>query len=375
MNKIVASDKRSTDLVLNKFSSGKLSNLRPEDMKKAIEYSIRHDIPFVGSLAFNTATEHLINEFHKRSGRYAESTVKRLKLAWKVFLDWCIDHEHESLPASASTVEAFFVDKANSHHRNSLAVFKWAIAKIHHICGCPDPMSDIFVNEQYLQLRQKKVRSMEAIKQAIPFNEDHLEAITEKLNANSDLMTRRNIALLTVGYETMLRASEVARIKISDLKWKEDGTVRIQIPYTKTNKTGKPEVTLLSYHAALEIKRYMDAANLSELNDSYLFIPLTKHNKSVKPKLNEIGDNIYTPISTKTIENVYRWASKVLGHQVNLSSHSARVGAAQDLLKKGYSLPQIQQSGRWTSPEMVTRYGSDILAEESAMAQSRRKPR
>jgi integrase len=39
-----------------------------------------------------------------------------------------------------------------------------------------------------------------------------------------------------------------------------------------------------------------------------------------------------------------------------ISGHSMRVGAAQDLLNSGASMPIIMQRGRWTKTDTVMRY-------------------
>ena len=52
-----------------------------------------------------------------------------------------------------------------------------------------------------------------------------------------------------------------------------------------------------------------------------------------------------------------------------LSGHSARVGAAQDMIAAGIELPAILQAGRWKSTAMVNRYGERLLAKRSGAAQ------
>ena len=52
-----------------------------------------------------------------------------------------------------------------------------------------------------------------------------------------------------------------------------------------------------------------------------------------------------------------------------LSGHSARVGAAQDMIAAGIELPAILQAGRWKSTAMVNRYGDRLLARRSGAAQ------
>ena len=52
-----------------------------------------------------------------------------------------------------------------------------------------------------------------------------------------------------------------------------------------------------------------------------------------------------------------------------LSGHSARVGAAQDMIAAGIELPAILHAGRWKSTAMVNRYGERLLARRSGAAQ------
>ena len=52
-----------------------------------------------------------------------------------------------------------------------------------------------------------------------------------------------------------------------------------------------------------------------------------------------------------------------------LGPHSARVGAAQDMVAAGIELPAILHAGRWKSTAMVNRYGERLLARRSGAAQ------
>ena len=40
----------------------------------------------------------------------------------------------------------------------------------------------------------------------------------------------------------------------------------------------------------------------------------------------------------------------------SISGHSMRVGAAQDLLNSGASMPMIMQRGRWSKTDTIMRY-------------------
>lgn len=51
-----------------------------------------------------------------------------------------------------------------------------------------------------------------------------------------------------------------------------------------------------------------------------------------------------------------------------ISGHSIRVGATQDLLALNIDLASVMQSGRWKSTRMPMRYGEEVLAARGGMA-------
>jgi hypothetical protein len=56
-----------------------------------------------------------------------------------------------------------------------------------------------------------------------------------------------------------------------------------------------------------------------------------------------------------------------------VSGHSTRVGAAQDLAKLDIDLAAITQAGGWTSPRMPLQYAAKINAVKSGMARAAQK--
>ena len=58
---------------------------------------------------------------------------------------------------------------------------------------------------------------------------------------------------------------------------------------------------------------------------------------------------------------VARWIKEV-------SSHSIRVGVAQDNFAADESLPAIMQAYRWRDPRTVLRYGAKLAAKSGASA-------
>ena len=353
------------------------SKLRPEHVHYAIMTARKYGATNEQAEQIQAAIAHLLEDFKKREERYADNSIRQLKTNWKRFLEWCIEHDYNALPAASETVELFLESKKSELHRNTLKGFAWAISKTHRITGCPDPMLDEVVRDKMVAILRKKVKKGERITQASPFHEHHLDKITVKWRHSPSLSLRRNLSILTTAYETMLRSHELANIKFGDLAYEGDGTAVLTIPITKSNHSGEPDTAILSREAVEIITEYLDMAQLDSSDpEAHLFVGISKHNTAFRPKKkNENNELIHKPLTTQTIEVVFNqaWAELNLGRMgiPTFTGHSARVGACQDLLREGYTILQVQQAGRWSTPAMVMRYGRGILAKEGAMALKR----
>jgi integrase len=76
------------------------------------------------------------------------------------------------------------------------------------------------------------------------------------------------------------------------------------------------------------------------------------------------GEKITEGLSAAQINRIYKRIarrSKVDKSVVkHISGHSMRVGAAQDLLRSGASLPMMMQRGRWSKADTVMRYTENV---------------
>lgn len=356
-----------------------LKELRPEHVTKAIEYTREYGASKEMMQQISTCIDHLLVEFSKRKDRYSDNTIDQLKTNWGLFVEWCADNSHNSLPATAEVLEEFLSNKSKQIHRNSIKSYIWAISKMHRITGCPDPMTDEILRDKYVGIIRSKAKKGERIRQATAFRERHLDQITEYWRKSPSLKDRRNLAVLTLGYESMLRISEIANIRFQDIEFIGDGTAILTIPITKTNHSGEPDTVLLSEIAVSILVEYIEMSKLDiTISESFVFTSLTKHNRAIKQILRtnkKTGEKDYRKLTTRQMEETFYECWEVLGLESvgisRFSGHSARVGACQDLLEDGYTVLQVQQAGRWSSPQMVLRYGRNILARESAMARKR----
>ena len=86
-----------------------------------------------------------------------------------------------------------------------------------------------------------------------------------------------------------------------------------------------------------------------------------------------VGDRLHADIIADIYKRVARWVGMPAKQVDQVSGHSVRVGATQDLLWLNIDLASIMQSGRWKSSRMPMRYGEEILAARGGMARAARE--
>jgi integrase len=327
----------------------------------------------------------LLKDFENDADDISPNTWASIVNNWRIFDEWCKKTGVNALPASVPTFINFLDDKAKMYKPNSLQVYRWAVHTMHLAAGLPSPTEAVKVKFKMKGIKAKKAASGEMTTQATAFREIHLNALDELMGASDKLIDLRDLALMTMAYETLLRESELARIEFKHIDYQSDGRAVIMIPFTKTNQSGENDTAMISSKALTILDKYMSMAGLdeSEISEKYNDEGNAQPNYIFKKllKSGKLDTNFYTPLSGYSIDKIFNKAHKLLKlHKYSLirnskpwSGHSARVGACQDLLAAGYSPLEVQQSGRWSSIDMVYRYGRVILASESAMAKARNK--
>ena len=327
----------------------------------------------------------LLKDFEDDAKNLSKNTWASIVNNWRVFDTWCTRENVNALPASVPTFLLFLDEKSKTHKANSLQVYRWAVNTMHLAAGLPSPTDALKVKLRMKSIKSQKAQDGEMIAQAEAFRESHLTALIALCKDSDKLIVLRDLALLTIAYETLLRESELARIEFKHIKYQADGRAVIIIPFTKTNQSGENDTAMISREALTILDRYIQVGSIDSLTPEQ-----DKNTKKLVPnyifkkilKSGKVDDtNSTTPLCGYSIDKIFIKAHKMLKlHNFTLirdakvwSGHSARVGACQDLLAAGYSPLAVQQAGRWSSIDMVYRYGRVILAAESAMAQARNK--
>lgn len=310
----------------------------------------------------------LLHDFELSSSDMKANTLKSLNQNWYQFCKWCTGVSIVPIPCSVDHFKKYILEHSTRVKFNTLKVYSWAVQTMHLAAGLPSPTESLTIKKMFENIESSKLTDGEFTTQASAFNEAHLEVLTQVFSQSKKLIELRDLALLTMSYESMLRESELARATFEQISFTRDGRGILLVPITKSRHSGEPDKVILSLRCLDLIDHYVTLAGIERTG--LIFRKVHKSNK--------IGLQ-NNPLSGVAIDNIFQNAFSVVSEYspglvrgcVPWSGHSARVGACQDLLAAGYSPLEVQVSGRWSSPAMVYRYGRDILAEDGAMAKFR----
>jgi integrase len=184
-------------------------------------------------------------------------------------------------------------------------------------------------------------------KQAGGINADTLEKLL--LATEDSIRGIRDRALLIVAYDTLCRRSELVSLQVKDIKVNiKDGieTSSILLRKSKTDQDSRGTWLHLTQRAHLALAEWIK--ELPE-GQEYLMVGIDRGGRI---SLSNLGSGQVNRIYKRIAMNAGLDESVVKG----ISGHSMRVGAAQDLLNSGASMPIIMRRGRWQKTDTVMRY-------------------
>jgi integrase len=178
-------------------------------------------------------------------------------------------------------------------------------------------------------------------------------------SAGEGLRADRERALLCVAYETLTRRSELVALRVPDIDFHPDGTGRALIRRGKTDAEGQGRVAYLSRETVRWLTVWLEHA---KIEDGALFRRLVGSDK--------IGGALNPGSIAPIFKRVAQWIGMPERFAAEVSGHSTKVGAAQDLAALDIDLAAITQAGGWKSTRMPLQYAEKINAARSGMARA-----
>ncbi len=287
------------------------------------------------------------------NGAFSTNTERALRSDLGIYAAWCAERGKRVLPAAPETVAAFIDAMAETRAPATVRRYAASIAKVHRETGCGKILKSPAVRLALRRMhRVKGRRQRQAHGMTGPLRERLLEA------AGDRLIDDRNRALLAVAYDAMLRRTELTSLEVSDFLEEIGGDATLLVRRSKTDGEGRGERLYLARDTVVLVRAWLERSGIQE---GRLFRSVGKGGG--------LGEGLDPSQVPRIFKGMARRAGLPAAMVQGLSGHSARVGAAQDMIAAGIELPAILQAGRWKSTAMVNRYGEQLLARRSGAAQ------
>jgi site-specific recombinase XerD len=286
-------------------------------------------------------------------GAYSANTIRSYRADLTIFEAWCERMGQSAFPASPETVASFVLAQSEIAAPATVGRRRAAIAKIHRLLKFDNPVATEEVNLATRSVFRRKSRRQH---QALGLT-NLLKAKVIKACSN-DMTGLRDRALIALGYDTLCRRSELVQLQIEDLKASQHGAATILVRRAKSDQFGDGRVCYISPSALSHLRRWLRAANL----ESGLIFRSIRGKRALS-----IGLHPYSV--SRIIKNNAAKAKLGADIVMNLSGHSMRVGAAQDMAAAGIELPAIMHAGGWKTPDIAIRYIERLDVIKSGMAQ------
>ena len=289
--------------------------------------------------------ELLERTIEKIEGAYAHSTIRAYKADFGKFIEFCEECNEGALPALPSSIANFIIELSNDK-RSSAGIRRalCGISTIHKLNRFADPTKDPDVTIEMRRMHRKLGRSSS---QAGSINADTLDKLL--LATDDSIRGIRDRALLLAAYDTLCRRSELVSLQVKDVKINikngiEASSILLRKSKTDQDSTGK--WLHLSPRAHLALLEWMKELPEGQEN---LIVGIDRGGRISCSSLN-----------SGQVNRIYKRIARDAGLDElvieGISGHSMRVGAAQDLLNSGASMPIIMQRGRWSKTDTVMRY-------------------
>jgi site-specific recombinase XerD len=274
-------------------------------------------------------------------GAYAPNTLRSYYVDAAAFVDWCEEQNIDAFPITSTTLTKYIECMKLTLRYSTIRRRISSLRRVNALLGYEDKTQ---TQEVYLAIRRLKREKFSEQRQAVGINQDLL---IKMIDAQPETLTGiRNRALLSVGYDFLSRRSELVGLKTTDIQFTNDGALKGTIRKSKTDQYGRGRLVFGSERSAKLVRKWL-RQKPKEIQPIFCAI---NHGRCLDRPICERNVNDIIKRSVIKVKRCERPSD------LEVSAHSLRVGAAQDLLIKGYDLAAIMRAGGWSNPSTVSRY-------------------
>lgn len=274
-------------------------------------------------------------------GAYSDNTIRTYRSDVQAYEAWCLEQGVNLFPATPDMLAAFIAARAPHDAASTLRRRLYGIRKIHRLLKLPSLVDD---EEVTIALRRALRPKRSRVKQALGLKRDLLERLMAA--CGRDLLGLRDRALMALGYATLCRRAELVAIRLEDFgKVDADGSVSVLIRRSKADPFGFGRVAWVHPGAMRCVRDWTSAAGIER---GYVLRTVFGQ---------KITEEAIAPYSvSRRLKRLAEKAGLDAETVGNLSGHSMRVGAAQDMAEEGFDLLALMTAGGWKTANVVARY-------------------
>jgi integrase len=288
-------------------------------------------------------------------GAYSANTLRAQKADGAIFQAFCEGRGESFLPADPATIRAFIEHEVVAGKKPAtVRRYIATIGRAHIGAGLLNPCSGEAVR---LALKKMGRETSARQAQARALGWDEIKQFIA--SAGEGLRADRERAMLCVAYETMARRSELVSLAVRDFEFLPNGAGQALIRRGKTDADGQGRVAYLSRETVKLLTIWLEHAKIEE---GAIFRRLVG--------AEQIGGVLNPGSIAPIFKRVAQWIGMPERFVAEVSGHSTRVGAAQDLAALDIDLAAITQAGGWKSTRMPLQYAEKINVARSGMARA-----
>ncbi len=311
-----------------------------------------------------------LKEFVQDKEAFSPNTWRQLMSVMRICHRWSIENSRSFLPMLPADLRDYLNWlQENGRASSTIATHGSLISMLHRNAGLIPPNTSPLVFRAVKKINRVAVVTGERTGQAVPFRLEDLLELDALWSDSISPRHKRDLAFLHVAYSTLLRISEIARLRVRDISRATDGRIILNVSYTKTIVQTGGLIKSLNSQSSRRLTEWLSVSGINSEPDAFLFCPVHRSGSATL--------SVTRPLSTPAIESIFAQAWHTIGagepiipnkgRYAAWTGHSARVGAAQDMAGRGYAVAQIMQEGTWKKPETLMRYIRNLQAHEGAM--------
>ena len=296
--------------------------------------------------------DRLADAFDRNS--IAENTKRSYSSDWESWLDFCLLHRINPLPAEIADVRRYLTQLGGVGGRKGTKLkpktaqrHLSAIAAVHRAKN-----HEFDTQHPILKRTMKGIIRTYGVRQegARALRAGDIAAICAAFR--TDLRSLRNKAIILLGFAGGFRRSEIVALDVSDLAFKDD-TLRVTLRRSKTDQEGEGRTIVIMPRETLEtcpvaaVRTWLKEADIEHEGDNPVFRPVSRTGAES------------TRLSDKTVDRIVKCAARAAHLKDSYSAHSLRAGHVTEALANGADRAAIKRQTGHRSDAMLDRYARE----------------